>query len=54
LNKPHSLEKYQQLAWIKERYDSDNVFRVNANIKPAAFRRPPVVGLFSGVIGVGL
>jgi len=36
----YGAEKYDRLAQIKRRYDPDNVFHRNANIKPAAAEVP--------------
>ncbi|MGH3786331.1 MAG: FAD-binding oxidoreductase [Pseudonocardiaceae bacterium] len=36
----YGLAKYRRLALIKGRYDPDNIFRMNANIKPARQEKP--------------
>jgi FAD/FMN-containing dehydrogenase len=38
-------DNYDRLVAIKNKYDPDNFFRVNQNIKPAGTRREPVAAL---------
>ncbi|MBI3575467.1 MAG: FAD-binding oxidoreductase [Gammaproteobacteria bacterium] len=43
LHAAYGTEIYQRLASLKDRYDPDNFFRTNQNIRPAKERRPAEV-----------
>ncbi len=40
LHAAYGTEIYQRLASLKDRYDPDNFFRTNQNIRPAKERHP--------------
>jgi FAD/FMN-containing dehydrogenase len=40
LHAAYGTAVYQRLASLKDRYDPDNFFRTNQNIRPATERRP--------------
>ncbi len=42
LRASYGAEKYDRLVALKDEWDPENVFRLNANVKPSGFSRSPV------------